>query len=131
MSMVSIPPINMGEEIVFHGPKIYEDIKAKYGQDIKNIPLGAIGLYTYCQKFRTGMQQLMAGSRNLAYNKQLATIMKEGGKIIACRFALSALYGFRETDLLPGVQAIHPLDVLDCLLEHQRAGALVIATWTV
>ncbi len=116
MSMVSIPPINMGEEIVFHGPKIYEDIKAKPGEKalilMHTVPFeGSVG--------------------HLAYNKQLATIMKEGGKIIACRFALSALYGFRETDLLPGVQAIHPLDVLDCLLEHQRAGALVIATWTV
>jgi len=42
----------------------YEDLKAKYGKEINQIPLGAIGLYTYCQKFKTGMQQLMAGSRN-------------------------------------------------------------------
>jgi uncharacterized repeat protein (TIGR04044 family) len=68
---------------------------------------------------------------NLGYNKQLTTIMKEGGKVVACRFAMSALYGMRECDLLEGVQPIHPLDVLDCILTHQRAGALIIATWTV
>jgi hypothetical protein len=37
----------------------------------------------------------------------------------------------RETDLLPGVQGIHPLDILDCILTHQRAGALILSTWTV
>ena len=26
--------------------------------------MGAVGIYTYAQKFRTGLQQLMAGSRN-------------------------------------------------------------------
>ena len=68
---------------------------------------------------------------NLALNNQLKTIIKEGGKVIACRFAMTALYGMREADLIPGVKAIHQLDVLDVILEHQRAGALVIATWTV
>lgn len=64
-------------------------------------------------------------------NKQLKTIMKEGGKVVACRFAMGALYGMREVDLIEGVQAIHPLDILDCILAHQRAGALILSTWTV
>src|SRR5208337_2187129 len=68
---------------------------------------------------------------NLSYNKQLTTIMKEGGKILACRFAMAALYGMRESDILEGVQPVHPLDILDCILTHQRAGALIISTWTV
>jgi hypothetical protein len=57
--------------------------------------------------------------------------MEEGGKVVACRFAMAALYGMRETDLIPGVQGIHPLDILDCILTHQRAGALILSTWTV
>ena len=42
----------------------YEELKDKYGSRFKEIPMGAIGIYTYAQKFRTGLQQLMAGSRN-------------------------------------------------------------------
>ena len=68
---------------------------------------------------------------NLAYNKQLKTLMKEGCKVYACRFAMAALYGMREADLIPGVQPIHPLDVLDLTIEYQRKGALMLSTWTV
>jgi glutamate synthase domain-containing protein 2 len=42
----------------------YEDVKQIVGADeIKNIPLGAIGVYSYSEKIRTGLQQLMAGAR--------------------------------------------------------------------
>jgi glutamate synthase domain-containing protein 2 len=41
----------------------YEELKAKFGNDFKDIPMGAMAIYTYGQKLRTGMQQLMAGSR--------------------------------------------------------------------
>jgi uncharacterized repeat protein (TIGR04044 family) len=68
---------------------------------------------------------------NLAINRQLATIIKEGSTIYACRFAMTALYGMRESDLLEGVTPFHPLDVLDCLLDYWKSGALVLNTWTV
>jgi glutamate synthase domain-containing protein 2 len=42
----------------------YEELKEKYGSRMKEIPTGAIGIYTFAQKFRTGLQQIMAGSRN-------------------------------------------------------------------
>jgi glutamate synthase domain-containing protein 2 len=42
----------------------YEELKMKYGKRFKEIPLGAIGVYTFAQKLGTGLQQLMAGSRN-------------------------------------------------------------------
>ena len=51
----------------------YEELKAKYGNDFKNIPLGAVAIYTYGQKFKTGLQQIMAGSRNF----KLSTISRE------------------------------------------------------
>lgn len=51
----------------------YEELKAKYGNDFKDIPLGAIAIYTYGQKFKTGLQQLMAGSRNF----RLSTISRD------------------------------------------------------
>jgi glutamate synthase domain-containing protein 2 len=44
----------------------YEEVKGIYGDRIRDIPLGAIGMYTYAQRFKTGFQQLMAGSRNFS-----------------------------------------------------------------
>ncbi|GAJ00251.1 unnamed protein product, partial [marine sediment metagenome] len=42
----------------------YEDVKQIVGSDeIKNIPLGAIGIYSYSEKIKVGLQQLMAGAR--------------------------------------------------------------------
>ncbi len=49
----------------------YEDLVARHGQDrVKEMPLGAIAVFTFCDKLRVGLQQLMAGSRNF----RLATI---------------------------------------------------------
>jgi hypothetical protein len=42
----------------------YEDVKKLVGNDeIHNIPLGAIGIYSYSQKIKVGLQQFMAGAR--------------------------------------------------------------------
>ena len=42
----------------------WEELKATYGDAISEIPLGAIGIFTFVQKMQIGLQQLMAGSRN-------------------------------------------------------------------
>lgn len=46
----------------------YQELKEKYDGRIDEIPLGAVGIYTYAQRFRTGMQQMMAGSRNFSFS---------------------------------------------------------------
>lgn len=51
----------------------YEELKEKYGNKMKEIPMGAVGIYTHASKFRTGLQQLMAGSRNF----RLSTISRD------------------------------------------------------
>ncbi|MBU1741338.1 MAG: FMN-binding glutamate synthase family protein, partial [Proteobacteria bacterium] len=51
----------------------YETLKDKYGDAVKDIPLGAIGIYTFCDKLKVGLQQLMAGSRNF----KLETISRD------------------------------------------------------
>lgn len=43
----------------------YETLKAKYGKEVEEIPLGAIAIYTYADRLRVGLQQLMSGSRNM------------------------------------------------------------------
>ncbi|MGI9327993.1 MAG: MSMEG_0572/Sll0783 family nitrogen starvation response protein [Pseudomonadales bacterium] len=68
---------------------------------------------------------------NLGYNKQLKTLMDEGATVYACRFAMGALYGMREDDLIEGVKAFNPLDVLDANIQAWKDRALVLATWTV
>ncbi len=45
----------------------WEDVKNIVGADeMKNIPWGAIGIYSYSQKIKVGLQQLMAGTRNFS-----------------------------------------------------------------
>jgi len=42
----------------------YEDVKEIVGADeMKNIPLGAVGIYSYSEKIKVGLQQIMAGAR--------------------------------------------------------------------
>jgi uncharacterized repeat protein (TIGR04044 family) len=142
-------------------PKIFEDYKARAGDraliTMHTVPfegsVGLINMLTCTRLIRKGYDTtlllygpgvLMASNTrgfpkvgdegfpgNLAVNNQIKIILKEGGKVLACRFAMTALYGMRESDLIPGVKPIHQLDVLDCMLDHQRSGALVLATWTV
>jgi len=68
---------------------------------------------------------------NLGFNRQLQTLMDEGATVYACRFAMGALYGMREDDVMPGVIPFNPLDVLDATIQAWRDKALVITTWTV
>lgn len=67
---------------------------------------------------------------NLAYNKQIKTMIDEGAKVYACRFAMGALYGMREDDLIPGVIPFNPLDVLDATIQAWKERAIVLTTWT-
>ncbi len=46
----------------------YETLKAKYGAEVAQLPLGAVAVYTFADKLRVGLQQLMCGSRNMRIN---------------------------------------------------------------
>jgi len=39
------------------------DLKAMLGEGFKEVPWGAVGLYTYMDRIKVGLQQLMAGAR--------------------------------------------------------------------
>jgi len=41
-------------------------LRERFGSDFKHLPAGAIGLYSYVDRLRQGLQQLMAGSRKFA-----------------------------------------------------------------
>jgi glutamate synthase domain-containing protein 2 len=72
----------------------YEELKDKYGDELKDIPLGAIGIYTYAQKFKTGLQQLMAGSRNFNLasisRRDLMSLTEDAAKVTGIPYVMDA-----------------------------------------
>ncbi|WP_319407762.1 FMN-binding glutamate synthase family protein [uncultured Desulfosarcina sp.] len=42
----------------------YEVLKEKYGSEVANLPLGAVGIFSAVDKIKVGLQQIMAGARN-------------------------------------------------------------------
>ena len=79
------------EEIFVH----YEDVKELVGVDeIKNIPLGAIGIYSYAEKLKVGLQQLMAGARcfNLPAitRRELMSLTEECAKVTGIPYVMEA-----------------------------------------
>lgn len=161
MPMVNWPKPVEGDEIVNVGEKLFPDYKANPGEKalvmMHTVPfegsVGLVNLLTTTRIRRKGFDTtlclygpgvLMAAAGrgfpkvgtegfpgNLAVNRQIQTIMTEGGKVYACRFAMAALYGMAEADIMEGVRPFSPLDVLDITIENWRAGALILSTWTV
>lgn len=76
----------------------YEEVSQKFGDDMKNIPLGALGIYTYIQKFRTGLQQLMAGSRRFRISaisrNDVMALTEDASRISGIPYVMNA---YRET----------------------------------
>ena len=72
----------------------YEELKERFGGDIKHIPLGAVGIYSFCEKLRTGLQQLMAGSRNFSLaalsRRDLMSLTSEAAEISGIPYVMDA-----------------------------------------
>ncbi|MCR4265183.1 MSMEG_0572/Sll0783 family nitrogen starvation response protein [Nitratireductor sp. ZSWI3] len=160
MPTVSHPVHKDGDFFVDYEQKVFEDVKAAEGEKalvtFHTVAFeGSIGLVNILNAIRLnrkgyetsillygpgvtlGIQrgfptlgdEAFPGHQNFAAN--LKKFMNEGGKVYACRFALQALYGHGEPSLLPGITPIAPQDVLDCILLHKKANAVIIDTWTV
>lgn len=155
-----IPQVQEGDVLYDTSEKVFPDIQAEEGQKatvfIHSVPfegsVSLVNLMTSTRLQRKGFKLtvvlygpavlLAANTRgypavgqegfpgNLSVNKQLQTLLDEGADIYACRFALGALYGFREDDLIPGVRAFNPLDVLDAALTAWKEGHFQLNTWT-
>ena len=159
MPKVMQPANKTGDFLVDYEEKVFEDVKAAPGEKalvtFHTVAFeGSIGLVNLLQATRLlrkgfetsvllygpgvtmGVQRGFpklgdeAFPGHMAMNGQLVKLMKEGGKVYACRFALQALYGHGEGALIEGIKPINPLDVLDCILLHRKAGAFIINTWT-
>lgn len=73
----------------------YEEVKNIVGADeMKNIPLGAIGIYSFAQKIKVGLQQLMAGSRCFSIpainRKHLMSLTEECAKVTGIPYVMDA-----------------------------------------
>ncbi|MBM3154404.1 MAG: FMN-binding glutamate synthase family protein [Chloroflexi bacterium] len=73
----------------------YEDVKNIVGaKDIKKIPLGAIGVYSYADKIKVGLQQIMAGARCFSVpaitRRELMSLTEECAKVTGIPYLMEA-----------------------------------------
>jgi len=72
----------------------YEVLKEKYGSEVDDLPLGAIGLFSATDKIRIGLQQIMAGSRNWEVHyisrKDIFSLTEECAKVTGIPYVMDA-----------------------------------------
>lgn len=159
MPKVELEPHKKGDFFVDYEEKVFEDVKSGPGQKALLTfhtvafegSIGLVNILTATRLLRKGFDTSIllygpgvtlgvqrgfpkigdeAFPGHMVYSDRLTKFMDEGGKVYACRFALQALYGMGESNLLPGVKPISPLDVLDIQLIHRKEGSFIFDTWT-
>ncbi|MDR2390999.1 MAG: FMN-binding glutamate synthase family protein [Planctomycetota bacterium] len=73
----------------------YEAVKSLVGsEEIGKVPLGAVGIYSYADKTKVGLQQLMAGARRfrvpLIKRRDLMSLTRECAEITGIPFVMDA-----------------------------------------
>ena len=159
MPKPEFPAYQAGDFLVDYEEKVFEDVKALPGEKALVTfhtvafegSIALVNLLTAIRLMKKGFETSVllygpgvtmglqrgfpklgneAFSGHLAINQTMERVLREGGKVYACRFALQALYGHGEHALIPGIRPISPLDVLDITLLHRRDNAVIINSWT-
>lgn len=69
-------------------------LKEQFGADFAKLPAGAIGMYSYVDRLRQGMQQLMAGARKFALRyidrNDLVALTREAAEISGIPYVMDA-----------------------------------------
>jgi len=72
----------------------YSTLEERYGKRVKDIPLGAIALYTFIDKLKTGLSQFMAGARSFRLDTlkrtDLIALTEEAAKISGIPYVMDA-----------------------------------------
>jgi glutamate synthase domain-containing protein 2 len=84
----------------------WESVKNLVGSDeMRNIPWGAVGIYSYCEKIKVGLQQLMAGARCFSLGaisrKELMSLTDECARVTGIPYLMDA-YREEAMDVLNG-----------------------------
>jgi glutamate synthase domain-containing protein 2 len=73
---------------------LYEELREKYGDRMEKIPLGAVGFYSFSQKLKVGLQQLMAGARRFNVpsieRKDLMALTEEAARVSGISYVMDA-----------------------------------------
>jgi glutamate synthase domain-containing protein 2 len=79
-------------------------LKDRYGKDFEKIPAGAIGMYSYIDRLKQGMQQLMAGARKFAIKyidrNDLMALTRDAADISGIPYVMEA--DMKEVDKILG-----------------------------
>lgn len=71
-----------------------ESLRTKFGKDFARLPLGAIAMYTFCDRLKLGLQQLMAGARKFAIKyidrNDLISLTKEGAEVTGIPYVMES-----------------------------------------
>ncbi|MDL1958629.1 MAG: FMN-binding glutamate synthase family protein [Deltaproteobacteria bacterium] len=69
-------------------------LKERFGKDFGKLPAGAIGMYSYIDRLKHGLQQLMAGSRKFALKyvdrNDLMTLTREAAEVSGISYVMDA-----------------------------------------
>ena len=69
-------------------------LKDKYGDRMKEMPLGAMALYTFVDKLKTGLTQFMAGARSFRLDtvkrEDVMALTEEAAKISGIKYVMDA-----------------------------------------
>lgn len=72
----------------------YAALKDKYGDRISELPLGAIGVYTFVDKLQVGLTQLMAGARSFRLDTlsraDVVALTEEAAKVSGLPYVMEA-----------------------------------------
>jgi hypothetical protein len=72
----------------------YSTLQKKYGKRMKDIPLGAVAMYTFIDKLQTGLTQLMAGARSFRIDTlqrtDLMSLTEECAKVSGIAYVMDA-----------------------------------------
>ncbi len=84
----------------------YEEVKDLVGPDeMKKLPLGALGVYSYAEKIRVGLQQIMAGARCFSVpvisRKDIMSLTEECASVTNIPYLMNA-YREEAIDILEG-----------------------------
>jgi hypothetical protein len=72
----------------------YHDLKERYGKRMEQMPLGAVGVYTFVDKLRVGLTQLMAGARSFRLDtlsrSDVVSLTEEAAKVSGIPYIMDA-----------------------------------------